>query len=92
MPKVKGATAKKKKDPNAPKRPLAAYMFFCKETRDKIKEELPESTFGEIGRILGQRWADADVPTKKRFAEMAEEDKVRYEADMKDYNATKKTE
>jgi hypothetical protein len=64
MPKVKEATAKKKKDPNAPKRPLAAYMFFCKETRPKVKEELPESTFGEIGRILGQRWAEADAPTK----------------------------
>mmetsp|Transcript_24539 Transcript_24539/g.46539 ORF Transcript_24539/g.46539 Transcript_24539/m.46539 type:complete len:88 (-) Transcript_24539:840-1103(-) len=74
---------KKGKDPNAPKRPLAAYMFFCKETRDKVKNESPDLTFGEIGRVLGQRWAAADDKTKKKFNDMAEADKVRYEEELR---------
>mmetsp|Transcript_39905 Transcript_39905/g.55479 ORF Transcript_39905/g.55479 Transcript_39905/m.55479 type:complete len:84 (-) Transcript_39905:310-561(-) len=78
--------ARKKKDPNAPKRPLAAYMFFCKENRTIIKEENAELTFGEIGRELGQRWASADAATKKTYTDLAEKDKVRYEKEMKSYS------
>jgi hypothetical protein len=35
-----------KKDPNAPKRGLSAYMFFSQANRQKIKEENPDATFG----------------------------------------------
>lgn len=35
-----------KKDPNAPKRGLSAYMFFSQENRAQVKEENPEATFG----------------------------------------------
>mmetsp|Transcript_23978 Transcript_23978/g.52365 ORF Transcript_23978/g.52365 Transcript_23978/m.52365 type:complete len:88 (-) Transcript_23978:325-588(-) len=86
MPKDPKA-AKKKKDPNAPKRPLAAYMFFCKEMRESVKEENPEVTFGEIGKILGKKWADAEADEKKRFTELADKDKVRYDKEKKEYDA-----
>ena len=64
-PEKKEKRAKKEKNPLAPKRPLAAYMFFCKETREVVKTETPDLTFGEIGRVLGQKWAAADDKTKK---------------------------
>ena len=38
---------KKKKDPNAPKRGLSAYMFFANEKRDTVREENPGIAFGE---------------------------------------------
>jgi hypothetical protein len=38
---------KAKKDPNAPKRPLSAYMFFSQDQRATVKEENPEASFGE---------------------------------------------
>mmetsp|Transcript_18438 Transcript_18438/g.22123 ORF Transcript_18438/g.22123 Transcript_18438/m.22123 type:complete len:89 (-) Transcript_18438:604-870(-) len=84
MPKTE-KKEKKKKDPNAPRRPLAAYMFFCKEMRDAVKSENPELGFGEIGRVLGQKWAEADAATKKKYNDMAEKDKVRYVNEMKTY-------
>ncbi|KAL8757427.1 MAG: hypothetical protein Q9184_004216 [Pyrenodesmia sp. 2 TL-2023] len=37
---------KKKKDPNAPKRGLSAYMFFANDNRDSVREENPGITFG----------------------------------------------
>jgi len=37
-----------KKDPNAPKRALSAYMFFTNSNRGKVKEENPDAGFGEI--------------------------------------------
>lgn len=34
---------KKKKDPNAPKRPLTAYFIFLNEKREDVKKTLPGS-------------------------------------------------
>jgi structure-specific recognition protein 1 len=47
--KAKGKT-KAKKDPNAPKRPMSAYFYFMNKSRDRIKEENPDVTFGEVVR------------------------------------------
>jgi hypothetical protein len=57
---------KKVKDPNAPKRPLAAYMFFCKEKREEIKKEEGNEklTFGEVGKLLGERWKTVEDDVK----------------------------
>lgn len=40
--------SRSKKDPNAPKRGLSAYMFFSQENRTQIKEDNPDATFGKI--------------------------------------------
>jgi hypothetical protein len=65
MPKAAAKKEKKKKDPNAPKRPLAPYMFYCKEQREKVKANQPDITFGEIGKVLGQQWSSMSEKEKK---------------------------
>lgn len=35
-----------KKDPNAPKRGLSAYMFFSQDHRKTVQDENPEASFG----------------------------------------------
>ncbi len=35
-----------KKDKNAPKRALSAYMFFSQDWRERIKTENPDAGFG----------------------------------------------
>ncbi|KAL8850333.1 MAG: hypothetical protein Q9221_004748 [Calogaya cf. arnoldii] len=37
---------KAKKDPNAPKRGLSAYMFFANDNRENVREENQGITFG----------------------------------------------
>ncbi|EIE79999.1 hypothetical protein G6F46_001817 [Rhizopus delemar] len=68
-----------KKDPNAPKRALSAYMFFSQANREKVIKENPEAKFGEIGKILGAKWKEMTEEEKKPFVEKAEADKKRYE-------------
>ncbi|KAI8375027.1 high mobility group box domain-containing protein [Choanephora cucurbitarum] len=70
-----------KKDPSAPKRSLSAYMFFSQEWRDTIKKENPEASFGQIGKLLGEKWKSMDDEEKKPYIEMAEADKKRYESE-----------
>ncbi|CAD6593939.1 MAG: hypothetical protein ASARMPRED_008234 [Alectoria sarmentosa] len=50
--KVVSDGGKKKKDPNAPKRGLSAYMFFANEQRDNVREENPGISFGIITSSL----------------------------------------
>ncbi len=52
-PKKKG---RKKKDPNAPKAGLSAFMFFSSAQRESVKADNPGIAFGEVGKILGERW------------------------------------
>lgn len=84
--------SKAKKDPNAPKKPLSAYMLFAKETREKIKKENSDATFGEIGRKLGEAWRSVDKKNKDKFVKKAEKDKDRYKQEMVDYKSTKEAD
>lgn len=49
--KTSGGRAKK--DPNAPKRALSAYMFFSQDWRERIKNENPDAGFGTFFFSLG---------------------------------------
>jgi hypothetical protein len=92
MPKAatKAATkaapkAKKEKDPNAPKKPCGAYMFFCKDKRNSIKAAKPSLTTPEIGKELGKLWGTLSDGEKVKYNKQAEQDKVRYEKEKAAY-------
>jgi len=54
------ATKRKKvgvpKDPNAPKRPVTAYIIFSTEVRQKLHSDQPEMGFVELMRHIGGLW------------------------------------
>ncbi|OWB50751.1 hypothetical protein B5S28_g3569 [[Candida] boidinii] len=78
-------THRKKKDPNAPKRSLSAYMFFANEQRDIVRAENPGIAFGQIGKLLGERWKALDETGKAPYEAKAEADKKRYEMEKAEY-------
>lgn len=39
---------RKKKDPDAPKNPKNAYLFFSNEKRQAVKDANPDASFGEV--------------------------------------------
>ncbi|KAL5352643.1 hypothetical protein V498_10244 [Pseudogymnoascus sp. VKM F-4517 (FW-2822)] len=78
---------KKKKDPNAPKRGLSAYMFFAQEQRDNVREENPGISFGQVGKVLGERWKALNDKQRTPYETKAQEDKKRYEDEKATYNA-----
>ncbi|KAG5462048.1 MAG: high mobility group box domain-containing protein, partial [Olpidium bornovanus] len=57
--------SKPKKDPNAPKRNLSAYMFYAQENREKVKAQHPNATFSDMGKILGENWKAMTDAQKK---------------------------
>lgn len=82
---TKSGKAKKEKDPNKPKRPLTAFMFFSKDIRPTVKAENPNITFGQLGTIIGERWAKASPAEKKKYETQAAKDKTRYDNAMAAY-------
>ena len=83
-------SGRKKKDPNAPKRSLSAYLYYCADFRDSVKEQNPGKKITEIATILADQWRN--LPDKKRtkYHKLAEEDKARYVAEMEVWNAKKR--
>ena len=51
-----GRKKKAQKDPNAPKKPLSAYMLWLQENRPMIKKKYPGSSLGELGKRAGEMW------------------------------------
>jgi hypothetical protein len=74
----KPRASKKAKDPNAPKKPLSAYMFFATENRPAIKAENPSFTFGELAKAVSDKWNAMSDEDKKPYTDKATADKARY--------------
>merc|ERR1719384_2158891 len=86
----KGKKVKKKKpkkDPNAPKRAMTAFMYFSNAMRAKIKEDNPDFSFGEIGKMVGQKYRELSSMERAEYDAKAAQDKIRYKNEMANYKS-----
>lgn len=85
---------KRKLEPNMPKKPRSAFIYFSNEKRETVKKDLtkknPNMNGKEIFRLvakeLGARWKKVSENDKKKYTKMAEDDKKRYEKEITEYN------
>ena len=76
----------KKKDPNKPKRNKTAYIFYCMDMRDSVKEDMHDGAKStEITSELGKRWKKLSDKKKEKYDKLAVADKKRYMTEMKNY-------
>ncbi|XP_040179744.1 high mobility group protein B3 [Rana temporaria] len=87
---VKGG--KKKKDPNAPKRPPSGFFLFCSEFRPKIKSTNPGISIGDIAKKLGEMWNNLSDGEKQPYNIKAGKLKEKYEKDVADYKSKGKVD
>jgi hypothetical protein len=80
---------KKVKDPAAPKRARGSFVFFTFDMRPQILKEFPGIKFVELGTIMGERWRALSPEEKKKYEDMAAEDKQRFNEEMQKYMANK---
>ncbi|XP_023999824.2 high mobility group protein B2 [Salvelinus sp. IW2-2015] len=76
-----------KGDVNKPKGKTSAYAFFVQTCREEHKRKHPEQSvnFAEFSKQCSERWRGLTANDKRRFEDMAKNDKVRYERDMRGY-------
>eukprot|EP01026_Neomeris_dumetosa_P064606 TRINITY_DN61622_c0_g1_i2.p1 TRINITY_DN61622_c0_g1~~TRINITY_DN61622_c0_g1_i2.p1 ORF type:complete len:665 (-),score=123.05 TRINITY_DN61622_c0_g1_i2:170-2164(-) len=82
---------RKKKDKDAPKRPIAAFMYFSMDKREEAKRANPDLKTSEIAKVLGEMWRNVTSEEKAIFEQKAAADKERYAKEMDEYNAIKKS-
>ena len=81
--------AKKEKDPDAPKRARGSFVYFTLDCRPEILKEFPDTKFTELGHLMGQRWRALAPDKKKKYEDLAQQDKKRFQDEMKEYNEAK---
>jgi hypothetical protein len=79
---------KRKKDPNAPKRPLSAFFLFCQDERPAVKAIYPNYSVGEAAKELGERWNKVTADVKAKYEAKAAHDKGIYDGDLAAYKST----
>ncbi|XP_051516660.1 high mobility group protein B2-like [Myxocyprinus asiaticus] len=86
-PKGVGKTGRKKKDPNAPKRPPSAFFVFCSEFRPTVRSENPNLSIGEIAKKLGELWSRQSSKDRVPYEQKAMKLREKYEKDVAAYRA-----
>jgi len=89
---IKAAKRKTRKPKDAPKGPRNAYIFFGLDVRKHRQEQYPEKDAKDITRMIGLEWKDLTDKKKKKYEDLAEEDRRRHKRDMKAYAKKKRDE
>eukprot|EP00471_Norrisiella_sphaerica_P000818 CAMPEP_0184488102 /NCGR_PEP_ID=MMETSP0113_2-20130426/10525_1 /TAXON_ID=91329 /ORGANISM="Norrisiella sphaerica, Strain BC52" /LENGTH=574 /DNA_ID=CAMNT_0026870579 /DNA_START=182 /DNA_END=1906 /DNA_ORIENTATION=+ len=72
-----------------PKRPKTGYNYFQLSIRDKLCDKIPMDDRvlhnETVARIIGKKWKALSKQERKVFQNLAEQDKSRYERELKEY-------
>ena len=75
------------KDPNAPKRPMSAFLSYSNSKRSAVKKLNPHMTNAEVSRILAKMWKTATDDDKSEFVQNEFKARQRYRLAMVDWKA-----
>jgi high mobility group protein B2 len=78
-PKLK----RRKKDPDAPKRPLTTYMAFVSHHQKLVAGQYDKQK--DVLQHISNLWRNATNKDKKKFAQEANADRARYQREMANY-------
>ncbi|KAL1917755.1 uncharacterized protein VTP21DRAFT_3589 [Calcarisporiella thermophila] len=87
---MKPPTRRAKKDPEAPKHPMSAFLFYLSAVRPEAAAEYPGSTVGAISKIISERWKVMTAEEKEPWERKSREDKERYARELQEYHAKKR--
>ncbi|CAD7699130.1 unnamed protein product [Ostreobium quekettii] len=80
---------KRRKDKDAPKKPLSPYILFSKDFREKLDAGVE---FTDATRKAAEAWRATDEETRKKYAAKAAELKEDYQKKKVEYKAKKEHE
>lgn len=78
---------KRERDPNKPKRALSAFFYYAKDERPNVRSINPDFSVGEVAKELGRKWNELSESEKAPYEKSAEEDRARYDVEMKAYRS-----
>ena len=64
------------------RRPLSPYLYFCSERRPELKKEDPTMPFADLTQQIVAEWKSLTIPERKRWIDLSDADKARYEREL----------
>ena len=84
---VPSKKTKRVQQPGSPDRAKTAYIFFSTAIRPTLKKENGENiSFAAAGKLIGEKWHSLGEKEKEKYVKMADEDRKRYEHEMKAFD------
>jgi hypothetical protein len=87
FPVIWGGKQKTTRLPDHPKQPSNAYIFFTKAIRQNVVEANPDLSNTEVVSMMAKMWKETKDEDRTEYNQEAAEDKERYEAEMKIFEA-----
>ena len=80
----KPAGRRKRKNPDDPKGPKNAYIFYNMDAdvRSEMEKKYPDASRTEITKHIGEAWRNLSADEKQPYLDMATADKERYQSEM----------
>ena len=84
------ARARTPKNPDAPKRPMSAFLAFSNKRRATVKAENPDASNAELSKILSRKWKEAPEDVKKTYVDEEAELRQKYHEAMAEWRRKEK--
>ncbi|KAJ2637961.1 hypothetical protein GGF44_002869 [Coemansia sp. RSA 1694] len=82
----KRARKKTKKDPDAPKHPMSAFLYYLTSERPRLAEHLSDMSIGQQTKIIAKQWKTLDETDRAPWERLAQNDKDRYARERREYH------
>mmetsp|Transcript_36401 Transcript_36401/g.86784 ORF Transcript_36401/g.86784 Transcript_36401/m.86784 type:complete len:854 (+) Transcript_36401:212-2773(+) len=76
---------KRRRDPNAPKHNLSAFLIFSNANRARAKMEHIDLSYNEITKLLAEEFKGIPPEERAKWDMQARQDRDRFEREMRDY-------
>ena len=76
------SSKRSKRDPDAPKRPMSAFLAFSNKRRAALKRENPKATNADLSKMLSVKWKEATPEFKASFIEEEAKLRAKYKIDI----------
>lgn len=77
----------KARDPDLPKRPTNAYLIFCEMEKERIKQDDPNAS--DLSKSMTEAWKNLSEERRRPYYKLYEDDRIRYQREMAEYNQKK---
>lgn len=79
-------------DPDAPKRPMSAFLAFSNQRRAELKRNNPQATNADLSKMLSKQWKELDPETKNKYVEEEAGLRKKYKGDIATWRRKKAAE
>ncbi|KAJ1732322.1 High mobility group [Coemansia biformis] len=84
---AKRVRKKSKKDPDAPKHPMSAFLYYLTSERPRLADQLSDMSIGQQTKVMAKRWKELDEHGRAPWEKLAKHDKDRYARERREYQS-----